>query len=179
VKLQQGIASSGTVKSLRVDTDLLLYWRLLLSPQGACGGAAGAYRKPAGPPIRWAMVTFPHPLRNAKTRLNKNKQKTRLGQLHFRDPESISARPPPVFGETSASRAQGRVDTPPVRPRGLAEADPMSAAVEGTGKDTFYTSHGVRLGKIAAFNPPGSKWYIRAMKYKRPPAIQLLPLRHL
>ena len=42
----------------------------------------------------------------------------------------------------------------------------MSAAVEGTGKETFYTSHGVRLGKIVAFNPPGSKWYIRAMKYK-------------
>jgi len=41
----------------------------------------------------------------------------------------------------------------------------MSAAVEGTGKETFYTSHGVRLGKIVAFNPPGSKWYIRAMKY--------------
>ena len=73
-------------------------WRLLLSPQGTCGGAAGAYRKPAGPPIRWAVVTFSHPLRNAKTR---------LGQLHFRDTESISARLPPVFGEISASRAQG------------------------------------------------------------------------
>ena len=29
----------------------------------------------------------------------------------------------------------------------------MSAAVEGTGKENFYTSHGVRLGKIVAFNP--------------------------
>jgi hypothetical protein len=42
----------------------------------------------------------------------------------------------------------------------------MSAAVEGTGKETFYTSHGVRLGKIVAFNPRDSKWYLRAMKYK-------------
>jgi hypothetical protein len=42
----------------------------------------------------------------------------------------------------------------------------MSAAVEGTGKETFYTSHGVRLGKIVAFDPPGSKWYLRARKYK-------------
>ena len=42
----------------------------------------------------------------------------------------------------------------------------MSAAVEGTGKETFYTSHGVRLGKIVAFNPWGSKWHLRAMTYK-------------
>jgi hypothetical protein len=40
----------------------------------------------------------------------------------------------------------------------------MSAAVEGTGKETFYTRHGVRLGKIVAFNPRDSKWYLRAMK---------------
>jgi hypothetical protein len=55
---------------------------------------------------------------------------------------------PPVFGEISASRAQGCVDTPPVRPRGLAHADPMSAAVEGTGKETFW----FEVGAVAA--PP-------------------------
>jgi hypothetical protein len=45
----------------------------------------------------------------------------------------------------------------------------MSAAVdsvEGTDKEPFYTSHGVRLGRIVAFNPWGCKWYLRAMKYR-------------
>jgi hypothetical protein len=48
-------------------------WRLVLSPQGTCGGAVGAYRKPAGPTMRWAVVSIFRPLRN---------KKTRLGQLH-------------------------------------------------------------------------------------------------
>jgi hypothetical protein len=61
--------------------------------------------------------------------------------LHFRDAsEHVSALIPPAFGEISASRVQGCVDTPPVRPRGLAQADLVSAAVEGTSKETSYTS---------------------------------------
>jgi hypothetical protein len=69
--------------------------------------------KVRGGPARWVVVDIFRPLRNAKTR---------LGQLHFRNLESVSALPPPVFGEISASRAQGCVDTPPVRPRALGEA---------------------------------------------------------
>jgi hypothetical protein len=45
-------------------------WRLVLSPQGTCGGAAGGYRKPAGPPMRWAVVSFSSPSETKKLGLD-------------------------------------------------------------------------------------------------------------
>jgi hypothetical protein len=81
------------------------------------GGLWKTNRAPAEPPpayayiesprggyMRWAAVDISRRLRNAKTR---------LGELHFRDLESVSVLTPPVFGETSASRVRGCVDTPP------------------------------------------------------------------
>jgi hypothetical protein len=128
--------------------------RLVSSPQGTCGATAGVYRSPRG--VIYVLGggnNFPSP----------QKRKNSLGLDSFISetwgPSRYCYHLPPSFGEISVSRAQGFVDTPPVRPRGLAHADWMSATVEGMGKETFYTSHGVRLGKMVAFNPRESKRY--------------------
>ena len=58
-------------------------WRLVLSPQGACGGAAGAYRKPAGPPMRLAVGDISAPSETQKLGLDSPISESWSPSRHF------------------------------------------------------------------------------------------------